>query len=235
MSEMKNVNRRRFLTALLAAVSGAAAWQIHSKGILARLGAGKGSSGPASDRLPPGQHWVEDLIEYSAGGRPVIDEGSWRLRIEGLVENPLEYTLPRFQALPHVEMVKDFHCVTTWSIRDDRWKGVRLADLLGQARPRLEAKFVFTECYGGYSTNFPLAIGMRPEVLLADGYRERPLPHRFGGPVRLVVPPLYAYKSAKWVRRIVLLERDRPGFWERNGYSNQADPWKEQRWTRDDG
>jgi DMSO/TMAO reductase YedYZ molybdopterin-dependent catalytic subunit len=173
-------------------------------------------------------------VEYSAGGRPRIDEASWKIRVDGLVERPLEFDLKEFKALPHVDEVQDFHCVTTWSVRDCRWRGVRLADLLTMAGVRSEAAHVFVECYGGYSTNFPLAVALMPDVLLADEYRRKPLEHRFGGPVRLVVPPLYAYKSAKWVNRITLVAQERLGYWERNGYSNQADPWKEQRWSRDD-
>lgn len=193
-----------------------------------------GMSSPRDPRLPPGQGWVEELIEYSAGGRPPIDEKDWRLAIDGLVEKPLSFSWDEFQSLPHADFVVDFHCVTSWSVKDATWRGVRLGDLLDRAGAKAEARFVFAECYGGYSTNFPLATARRPDVILADGYRGKPLPRMFGGPLRLVVPPLYAYKSAKWVNRITLLPEDRRGFWEENGYSNLADPWKEQRHTDDD-
>ncbi|MCX6357530.1 MAG: molybdopterin-dependent oxidoreductase, partial [Candidatus Aureabacteria bacterium] len=203
-------------------------------------GRGRGMMTPDSGtgkwelRVPPGQHWVDELVEYSAGGRPVIEESSWRLSIDGLVEQPLDYTHAGFQKLPHVEVVRDFHCVTTWSVRDCRWRGVLMRDLLAMARPKPEAAHLLIECYGGYSTNFPLASALAPDVILADSLNGKPLAHRFGGPLRLVVPKLYAYKSAKWVTRVTLLAGERLGYWERYGYSNQADPWKEQRWTRDD-
>lgn len=193
-----------------------------------------GMSSPRDRRLPPGQRWVEELIEYSAGGRPPIDEKEWRFDVDGLVERPLSFSWDEFQALPHSDLVVDFHCVTAWSVKDSPWRGVLLNDLLEKAGVRAEARFVFAGCYGGYTTNFPLETARRPDVFLADGYRGKPLPRMFGGPMRLVVPPLYAYKSAKWVNRITLLKKDRPGFWEENGYSNLADPWKEQRHTGDD-
>ncbi|MDD5555983.1 MAG: molybdopterin-dependent oxidoreductase [bacterium] len=223
MDAERRLNRRGFLAALAGAAGAGAIWKLRP-----RAGGGEGG------RLPPGQRWVDDLIEYSAGGRPGIDEGAWRLTVGGLVGGPLSLTLEEFRSLPHVDSTSDFHCVTTWSVPDCRWRGVRLADLLAMAAPLPAAAFVAVGCHGGYSTNFPLAVGRLPDVLLADGYRGAPLERRFGGPVRLVVPSLYAYKSAKWVREITLLDADRPGFWESAGYSNRADPWKEQRWARDD-
>jgi len=228
MSDDRKVSRRRFLSTLAGAAG---------MGAVLKMGARRyreAASADRPDRLPPGQRWVDDLIEYSAGGRPAIDEKTWRLGVEGRVAYRHEFTLAQFRALPHVECRSDFHCVTTWSVKDCLWRGVRLADLLLMAVPLSGASSVYVECYGGYSTNLPLSTGRLPDVLLADSLNGRPLEHRLGGPVRLVVPSLYAYKSAKWVRRIVLLEEERLGFWEQNGYSNKADPWKEQRWSRDD-
>ena len=225
---MHRINRRRFLASLAALAGGLMA----QKKPLENLSLGM--SRPRDPRLPPGQRWVEELIEYSAGGRAAIDEKEWRFTLDGLVDKPLSYSLEEFRALPHVDLAADFHCVTTWSVKDAPWRGVRLNDLLKMAGIKAEARFVFAECYGGYSTNFPLETARRPDVLLADGYRGNPLPRMFGGPIRLVVPSLYAYKSAKWVNRILLLDADRRGFWEENGYSNFADPWKEQRHTGDD-
>jgi DMSO/TMAO reductase YedYZ molybdopterin-dependent catalytic subunit len=225
-------SRRRFLTALAGAAGVGAIWKLRGK----KIGVPAGASAPqhAANRLPPGQHWVGELVEYSAGGRPAIDEGAWMLRVDGLVARTLEFDLKEFRTLPHIESIRDFHCVTTWSVRECRWRGVRLADLLTMASPTPEAGHVFVECYGGYSTNISLAVATLPDVILADEYQRKPLPHMFGGPVRLVVPSLYAYKSAKWVNRIVLLGREKLGYWERYGYSNNADPWKQQRWSRDD-
>lgn len=232
MSADRILNRRRFLTALAGVAGLGAIWKLYA-------GKGSMSTGRAAlrhnaDRLPPGQHWIGGLVEYSAGGRPRIDQAAWKIRVDGLVKRPLEFTSEEFRALPHVDEVRDFHCVTTWSVRDCRWRGVRLADLLKTAGPKPGAAHVFAECYGGYSTNFPLAIALMPDVLLADEYQREPLDLKFGGPVRLVAPRLYAYKSAKWVNRITLLSQEMLGYWERLGYSNHADPWREQRWSRDD-
>jgi DMSO/TMAO reductase YedYZ molybdopterin-dependent catalytic subunit len=229
MTDDKKLSRRRFLTTLAGAAGMGAVWELGT-----HKGKKAGPPGSVPDRLPPGQHWVGELIEYSAGGWPAIDEKEWKLSVGGLVAYPHEFTLREFRALPHVDSTSDFHCVTAWSVKDCRWRGVRLADLLAMAVPRIEAAHIYAECLGGYSTNFPRSVGNHPDVLLADGLNGKPLEHRLGGPLRLVVPALYAYKSAKWVNRILLLREDKPGFWERSGYSNKADPWKEQRWSRDD-
>jgi DMSO/TMAO reductase YedYZ molybdopterin-dependent catalytic subunit len=232
MADKKKLTRRGFLSAIAGAAGAGAIWQLKAqKGVEA---AHPGPVPPGADRLPPGQHWVQELVEYSAGGRPGIDAAAWRLTVEGLVTKPLSFTLAEFGALTHVELVKDFHCVTTWSVKDCRWSGVRLADLLKRADPIPAASHVFAECLGGYSANFPLAVALDSDVLLADGLGGKPIEPRFGGPVRLVVPRLYAYKSAKWVARIMLMAGDRQGYWERNGYSNRADPWREQRTSADD-
>lgn len=193
MSASRILNRRRFLTALAGAAGLGAIWKLSAR--RSSVLTGKDTPRHDADRLPPGQHWIGGLVEYSAGGRPRIDPASWKIRLDGLVERPIEFTLEEFRALPHVDEARDFHCVTSWSVRDCRWRGVRLASLLEMARPRPEAAHVFAECYGGYSTNFPLAAALTPDVLLADEYRRTPLAHEFGGPVRLVVPRLYAYKS----------------------------------------
>lgn len=232
MTDRKKLTRRAFLSTIAGAAGAGAVWHFGTQRETGTAGPGPVPSG--ADRLPPGQHWVKELVEFSAGGRPGIDEASWRLAVEGLVTKPLSFTLAEFRALPHVELKKDFHCVTTWSVKDCRWRCVRLADLLKQAGPIAVASHVFAECLGGYSTNFPLSVALDPDIMLADGLGGKPLEHRLGGPVRLVVPRLYAYKSAKWVTKIFLMAGDRRGYWERNGYSNQADPWREQRTSADD-
>ena len=226
------LTRRHFLAVLIAGGAAVLAWTRYWRKLTADALRSEMMKAEA-ERLPPGQHWVDNLIEYTAGKRPEIAEDAWELTIDGLVENPLRFSLKEFRALPHREITEDFHCVTTWSVKDPKWRGVSLAGLIEEAKTKPSAAFVFAECYGGYSTNFPLSTALLPETLLADGYRGKPLEKRFRGPVRLVVPSLYAYKSAKWVKRISLLERDKLGFWEERGYSNQADPWEEQRWTRD--
>lgn len=232
MTDRKKLTRRAFLS-IIAGVAGAGAVRQFRAQREEGTG-GRGPVPPVAGRLPPGQHWVDELVEYSAGGRPGIDKAAWRLTVEGLVTRPRSFTLAEFGALPHVETVRDFHCVTAWSVKDCRWRGVPLADLLKKAGPIPAASHVFAECLGGYSTNFPLPVALDPDVLLADGLGGKPLEHRLGGPVRLVVPRLYAYKSAKWAVRITLMSGDKPGYWERYGYSNQADPWRRQRTSADD-
>lgn len=228
----RTCTRRGFLSALAGAAGLGAV-----RRAVEREGSTPQEPGPVpagAGRLPPGQHWVDELVEYSAGGRPAINETAWRLSVEGLVTRPRIFTLAEFRTLPHVEVSTDFHCVTGWSVKDCRWGGVRLAGLLRQAAPIAAASHVFVECNGGYSTNLPLSVALDPNVILAEELHGKPLEHHLGGPVRLVVPRLYSYKSAKWVSKIMLMAGDTLGYWERRGYSNRADPWREQRTRVDD-
>jgi DMSO/TMAO reductase YedYZ molybdopterin-dependent catalytic subunit len=186
---------------------------------------------PARDRLPPGQTLVKDWPVLDLGVQPDVPREKWRLRLEGLVQAPLRLTWEEFMALPQAEATSDIHCVTQWSRYDNRWRGVRARDLVERARPKDEARFVSFTSYDGYTTNVPLAEFVRGEVLLAHSWEGRPLTRQHGGPVRVVIPRLYFWKSPKWVTRIELLREDRPGFWEVRGYHNNGDPWAEERYA----
>jgi DMSO/TMAO reductase YedYZ molybdopterin-dependent catalytic subunit len=186
----------------------------------------------SSDRLPPGQHLVEELPVLDLGVHPEVPLEEWRLVVDGEVEEPAVYDWPAFQALPRVESASDFHCVTTWSRFGCVWGGVRLVEVLGRVRPRANARFALFTSYDGYTTNLPLSDLSGGDALLADRLGGGPLPLAHGGPVRVVVPQRYAWKSAKFVRRIELRRHDEPGYWERRGYSNSADPWTEDRFAR---
>ena len=185
---------------------------------------------PARDRLPPGQRLVQDWPVLDLGVQPQVGLDSWRLRVEGLVEEPIRLDWRGFLALPQTELVNDIHCVTQWSRYDNRWQGVRATDLLALARPKPEARFVGFTSYDGYTTNVQLDQFAAPEVLLAHSWEGAPLARQHGGPVRVVIPSLYFWKSPKWVTRIELLAEDRPGFWEVRGYHNNGDPWTEERY-----
>ncbi len=176
--------------------------------------------------LPPGQFVARRFPILTYGETPQVPKEAWRLEIRGLVEEPLTLTYRDLLALPQVELVADFHCVTRWSYLGASWRGVRVRDLL---RPRPEAVAALVHAYGGYTTNLLLEDLLREEVLLAHTLEGKPLPPERGGPVRLLVPHLYAWKSAKWVRAIELLDHLELGFWERMGYHWRGDPWKEER------
>ncbi|MBI4183806.1 MAG: sulfite oxidase-like oxidoreductase [Proteobacteria bacterium] len=194
-----------------------------------RLLTGEAAS-PATRRLPPGQRLVKDWPELDLGERPAVDLKDWYLTVGGLVERPLRLDWAAFQRLPQVETVSDIHCVTAWSRYDNRWGGVRPADLLALARPRPEARFVRLRSFDAYTTNLTLEQFTAPGVLLAHSWEGRSLSREHGGPVRAVVPRLYFWKSAKWLRDVVLADRNHPGFWEVRGYHNNGDPWREERY-----
>lgn len=181
------------------------------------------------DRLPPGQRRVEDFPVLDLGIHPEVPEGDWRLEVNGLVDAPATFTWEQWRELPHVESVSDFHCVTTWSRFDVRWGGVRFSELLDRVRPSSGASFAFFTCYDGYTTGLALDELFGPDVLLADQLEGEALPRRHGGPLRAVVPHLYAWKAAKFLRRIEIADAVRAGYWERRGYSQTADPWTEDR------
>jgi DMSO/TMAO reductase YedYZ molybdopterin-dependent catalytic subunit len=185
---------------------------------------------PLADRLPPGQRLVQDFPVLDLGVQPDVNRANWRLRVEGLVAAPVRLTLDEFLALPQVERFNDIHCVTQWSRYDNDWQGVAVRTLLAMARPKDEARFVALTSYDGYTTNLAIEDFDRAENLFADAWAGAPLERRHGGPVRLVVPHLYFWKSPKWVTRIELLREDRPGFWEVRGYHNRGDPWMEERY-----
>jgi len=190
-------------------------------------------SRPETERLPPGQHLVKNWPVLDLGQQPIITIDSWRLEVGGLVETPLDLNWAAFQALEQSAMVSDIHCVTTWSRYDNKWKGVSTRDLLDLAMPKAEAGYVMLTSYDGYTTNLPLSDFAAEDAVLATAWEGLPLTRDHGGPMRLVVPHLYFWKSAKWLRRIDLLSADKAGFWEKNGYHMYGDPWREQRYSED--
>lgn len=190
-------------------------------------------------KLPVDQHVVQKWPVLDLGDEPSISQDEWRLEVAGLCEEPRVYTYRDFMALPQTEDVSDFHCVTSWSRMDNRWVGVRFADIAERARPLPEARHVLITAYDiapgtdiPYTTNVALAEAMQPDVLLVHTWEGKPLPIEHGGPVRMITPQLYAWKGAKWIRRIVFSEKDSPGFWEVRGYSNTAYPWYNDRYSR---
>jgi DMSO/TMAO reductase YedYZ molybdopterin-dependent catalytic subunit len=181
-------------------------------------------------RLPSGQSLTLKWPVLHEGAIPAFDSARWRFSVRGLVDNPFELTWDKFQQLPHTKVTADFHCVTTWSKFDNRWEGVPFSVIAEKARPQPEAKFVMVKAEGGYTTNVPLADLLRDDVLFADKHEPELLTPEHGGPLRLVVPHLYAWKSAKWVRSLDFIAEDRAGFWEQVGYHMYGDPFKEQRY-----
>jgi DMSO/TMAO reductase YedYZ molybdopterin-dependent catalytic subunit len=183
-----------------------------------------------AERIPPGQSRTRKWPVLDAFGPPQIDLASWKLRIGGLVERPLEFSLAEFQSLPRVKVFSDFHCVTRWSRLGNVWEGVSTRELLSRAGVDPRAKFAICHAYdNGWTTNLPLDDFLSDDALLADTHDGEPIPLEHGGPVRGLVPRLYAWKSAKWICGIELVERDRAGYWERGGYHMRGDPWQEQR------
>ena len=179
--------------------------------------------------LPPGQIATDKWPVLTYGETPIVDASQWRLSLSGLVEEPRSVTWDEMLAIPPASIVCDMHCVTRWSKFDNRFEGARVRDLLAMVKVKPEARYVMAHCHGGYTTNVPLADLMGDDVLLAYKYEGKPLEAEHGGPCRLLVPRLYLWKSAKWVNGLELLEKDRPGFWERGGYHMYGDPWKEER------
>ena len=187
------------------------------------------------NRLPQGQHRTPKWPVLHATTVPKIDPESWTLCIDGLVQQPLRFTLPEFQKLPRVKVFADFHCVTTWSRLGNLWEGVSLTHLLEMAVVRQEARFAIAAASDGdWTTNIPLWAANEADVLLADTHDQLPIDADHGGPVRLVVPRLFAWKSAKWVKRITLVAEDKRGYWEQLGYHDTGDPWKGQRLNPED-
>ena len=182
-------------------------------------------------RLPPGQVQTQKWPVLHYGSVPRVDLAKWELRVDGLVEQPQRWTWTDFQALPRVQVHSDIHCVTRWSRFDNTWEGVSIREVLKRAVPKPSARFVVVHAEQGFTTNLPLSELDQDDVLLADKHDGEPLTPDHGWPLRLVVPRRYFWKSAKWITRVELVERDAPGFWERNGYHNEADPWHEERFS----
>ena len=181
--------------------------------------------------VPVGQTVTEKWPVLDLGRQPKVPLESWELVVDGAVEEPRRFSWNEFLALPQVDDVSDFHCVTTWSKLDVNWRGVQLATVIALARPLPEATHLTTHSYDGYTTNLPLEEALKDDVLLVHHAQGEPLPVEHGGPVRVITPQLYAWKGAKWIHRIELTRGDRPGFWEVRGYSNTAHPWRNDRYS----
>jgi DMSO/TMAO reductase YedYZ molybdopterin-dependent catalytic subunit len=180
-------------------------------------------------RVPPGQYLTEGFPVLTVGPNPAYDLSGWDFQVFGAVEDELQLSWDELMALPQRDVVADIHCVTRWSKLDTAWRGVAVSDLLERATVKPEGKYVMAYSDGGYTTNLPLQAVLDDDVLLAHTYDGEPLEHDHGGPLRLVVPKRYFWKSAKFVRKLEVMSEDRMGFWELNGYHNDADPWKEER------
>ena len=187
------------------------------------------AKGFSPDRLPPGQYLTDRFPVLHVGDVPHYAPGEWNLSVGGLVDQPFTITLDELRAMPSVTLTFDIHCVTKWSKFDTTWTGVRVRDLLQRAGVKADATHVLEHAEFGYTTNLPLADITTDEAIVAyefDGAEIEPI---HGGPARIVVPHLYFWKSAKWVRSLEVLDRDVAGFWERNGYHMYGDPFLEQR------
>jgi len=180
------------------------------------------------NRIPPGQSRTRKWPVLHAGAVPDVTRDKWTLEIGGLVEKPLHFDWDEFQKLPRVQVFSDFHCVTRWSRLGNLWEGVSVGEVMKRAGILPAAKFVVVTGYDwGWTTNLPLGDFLAEDALFVDLHDGEPLSADHGGPVRLVVPQLYAWKSAKWIRRVELVAEDRPGYWEQMGYHNHGDPWVE--------
>ena len=183
------------------------------------------------DRLPPGQKATDGWPVLHYGSVPRIDLDDWRLEIGGLVEEPVALSWRELMALPQVNVRNDIHCVTAWSKFDNDWKGVLVRDVLKDVKLRPEAKHVMVHSYGGYTTNISLADLLAEGNLIAHSHSGEPLTKEHGWPARLVMPHLYFWKSAKWLRSLVFVDQEKPGFWEMYGYHIRGDPWREERYS----
>jgi DMSO/TMAO reductase YedYZ molybdopterin-dependent catalytic subunit len=192
---------------------------------------GRRSEDVPPERVPPGQHVTRDFPVLSAGPTPHVRLAAWTFQITGDVAEPRRFTWDEFRALPSEELTTDIHCVTTWSKLDTVWEGVSVDTLLGEVET--EAEYVTAFCDGGYTTNLPLEDVTGGKAWVAFAYEGEPLDPEHGGPARLLVPHLYFWKSAKWVRGLRLSGEDEPGFWESLGYHMRGDPWQEQRYWGD--
>jgi DMSO/TMAO reductase YedYZ molybdopterin-dependent catalytic subunit len=194
---------------------------------------GKRRQPEATQRIPPGQHLVRDFPVLSAGPTPRTRLDQWTFTVEGLVHEPVRWTWEEFRQLPAREFVVDIHCVTKWTKLDTRWEGVSIDTLFEHTELDRNALYVTAFCEGGYTTNVPLPDLINGQAFIAYNYDGKPLPPEHGGPARLVVPHLYFWKSAKWVRGLRLMSEDKSGFWESLGYNNHGDPLKEERYAGD--
>jgi len=204
-----------------------------TEGFFSRGFRGRRQPSELTGRIPPGQYLERGFPVLSAGPTPHTPLDRWDFTIVGKVDQPKRWTWDELHALLQEQVTADIHCVTKWSKLDTHWQGVSIQTLLEQVSYPESAKYVIAFCDGGYTTNLPLADVLDGKAWIAYAYEGQPIPPQHGGPARLLVPHLYFWKSAKWVRGLELVEQDQPGFWESLGYHNYGDPWKEQRYWGD--
>jgi DMSO/TMAO reductase YedYZ molybdopterin-dependent catalytic subunit len=186
-----------------------------------------------AERIPPGQSLTDRFPVLHYGPVPHVDLEKWDFKIFGLVGEPVRFTWAEFMKLPQSQVTMDIHCVTRWSKLDTTWEGVLATDLMKHIDLKPQAKFVISHAEYGFTANIPLEFFLDEQTILAHSFGGKPLEKDHGWPLRLVVPKKYFWKSAKWIRGIEFLAQDKLGFWERNGYNNNADPFKEERYSED--
>lgn len=196
-----------------------------------RLFGGQTADPTVAERIPPGQYRTEKFPVLHYGSVPKVDLATWDFKVYGQVDTPFTLTWGEFAALPRKQVRTDIHCVTRWTKLDTTWEGVPIQTMLELASLRPEATHVVSHAEGGYTANLPLSILDDDDVLLADTFDGQPLEPEHGYPLRLIVPKRYFWKSSKWIRGLEFLDHDQLGFWERYGYHNDADPWKEERFS----
>ncbi len=229
MKESKKLSRRTFL-----AKAGGSVVSIGLPGIFVKLmdlenlalAAERRPDG--RPRLPPSQQAVKKIIDMG-GVQGTVDSKNWRLQIHGEVGRPTTLNFQELLSLPQVDLTCDVHCVTGWTLLDSQWGGVRLTTIMDLVKVKESAHFVIFEAVAGYTTNIPISEARKKNVILAHSLFGKELPRPHGAPVRALVPDRYFYKSAKWLEGIKFTAQDEPGYWERGGYSNSADPWREER------
>jgi DMSO/TMAO reductase YedYZ molybdopterin-dependent catalytic subunit len=182
------------------------------------------------DRVPPGQRLATGFPVLTYGETPIIDWETWQFKVWGLAKEKT-FSWADFMAMPQSDFTADFHCVTTWSKLDVQWIGVKVTDFMREVELDPKAVHVMEHCYGGYTTNLPLEDFLKEENFFAHTLFGEPLPPEHGGPMRSVIPHLYAWKSAKWINGLEFLSSEALGFWERNGYHRRGDPWQEERYS----
>ena len=182
------------------------------------------------DRVPPGQYLTNGFPVLTYGRTPKMDDFVWRFKVSGLAKEQV-FSWEDFMAMPQHQFTADFHCVTRWSKLDVQWTGIKVTDFLQRIEVDPKAKHVMAHCYGGYTTNLAMEDFAREENFFAHQLFGEPLPADHGGPMRLVVPHIYAWKSAKWINGLEFLEKEELGFWELNGYHSHGEPWAEERYS----
>jgi DMSO/TMAO reductase YedYZ molybdopterin-dependent catalytic subunit len=193
---------------------------------------GRRETDPAiAERLPPGQYRTEKFPVLHYGSVPRTDLARWTFRVFGQVDNPITLTWDQFKALPRKTVHTDIHCVTRWTRLDTDWEGVPIQEILRLAQVRASATHAVAHAEQGYTANVPLSVLDDDDVMLADTFGGAPLELEHGYPLRLLIPKRYFWKSAKWIRGLEFLDHDQLGFWERYGYNNDADPWREERFA----